>query len=195
MDSYEFTVPYSISDYVSASLAHRKANGDHKTFIIISWVITILGLMSSCPGFLIQLMCIPTNSCFSENFLGITKLLLFLIGCCGIILTLAYTNILYRIRIEIAYRLMFKRSGQDTKEPVRVILSDEGLEIFSKDYKHVFFWNSITKIHENDKVIVISMGIKNFIPIPKRPFKSDEISLQTVREIISNQTGKEIISI
>jgi hypothetical protein len=192
MEIFEVNVKYSPSDFVSAALVYRKAVGDTKTFIIIVWVIVAFVFVSYLlPPLLAILLCLPFRTCSADTWQGFARVGAIIIGGCVILLLVAYSNILYRLRMEYAYRLGFLKFKKEYEESKKFIVNDEGLELQESSYKTTFYWKAFQQIIESQNAFLLPRKKNQYIVIPKRAFNNPDDAIK-FSELIATYTNQQI---
>jgi hypothetical protein len=195
MEKVELDVIYNVSDYVSAAIAYRKSIGDYKTFIIVVWVLVAFVFVTYLlPGFFFPLLCIPFHICSTETLWGFAQVAIIGIGGCVLLLLIAYSNILYRLRMEFKCRLWFAKFKEEFQKPNKIVGSEEGIEVHRNTYRMTIYWKSFLQVLESRDAFLLAMRKYDYVLIPKRAFKNlDE--LKSFSEMIVSQTGQQIKSI
>jgi hypothetical protein len=195
MEKVELDVVYKVSDYVHAALAYRKSIGDYKVFVIIVWVLVAFVFVSYLlPGLLIPLLCIPFHVCPSGTLLDIAQVGLIGIGGCGLLLLIAYSNILYRLRMEYTFRIGFAKFKEEYQELNKIVTSIEGIEVNRKTYRTTIYWKSFQQILESRDAFLLVMKKYNYVLIPKSAFRNLD-QTKSFSEMLISQTGQQIKSI
>lgn len=193
MEQIEWETSLKPSDWVSAALAYRKAMGDHKKFLIVVWILigfaTILIVFPQMLflGFSLTI-CISDGSCSPSELWSPAQLLIFSLIGCAILLFVAHTNLLYRLRIEIVYRRLYLRN-KDLKLPARIIANAEEIVVDEKTHKTSFYWKAFENIFETESAFILSPKRNFFLLVTKRDFKNADQMTQ-FRNVVETATGK-----
>jgi len=192
MEQFELDVNYKASDFISAAIVYRKSAGDTRTFIVIIWILIAFVFVSYLmPFLLIPLLCIPFGTCSPQLLWDVARVTVIGAGGCLILLLAAYTNILYRLRMEFIYRIGFIRFKKEYQSTRKFITNEEGLQIRELSYKTTFYWKTFQQIIESQDAFLLPIKKNRYIVIPKRSFKSPD-DMARFAEVITTYTNQQI---
>ena len=191
MKKIEFDVLYKVSDWVSAALAYKKSVDDQKPFIIIAWILVAYVFASYLTPGLFSLLCVPFKTCSAELFWKMLKVAVIGFGGCALVLVIAYSNILYRLRIEFTFRMSFVRFKQEYQEPCKIIASDEGVSIEKQTHKTTIYWKSFQQVIESRDAFLLSTRKYHYLLIPKSAFRNLD-HMTRFNEMVMTNTGQQM---
>jgi hypothetical protein len=143
------------------------------------------------PGLLAPMLCIPFKTCSSDVWRGLARVTTIGVGGCVLLLFVAYSNILYRLRIESLYRLSFMRFKKEYQATKKLFTNDEGVEIREPSHKTTFYWKSFQQIQESKDAFLLPIKKSQYILIPKRIFKNPD-EMARFSELLVAQTNLQI---
>ncbi len=186
----ELNVQYKVADFVNAAMAYRKFTGDYKIFIIVVWILVALIISYLFPAFVFPLALCIAKSCPSEYVNKITQLGVIGLFVCVVLLALAYSNILFHIRMELTYKFLFNKFKEEYQATHKIAPAIDGLDFYNQTNKITQFWNSFLELHETRDAFLLIIKKYQYILIPKRCFLNSS-DIDSFREIIIDKTGKK----
>lgn len=191
LEPIQLEVLYTPRDFVAAALSYRKVTGDTKTFIIVCWLIVILAFVYFLfPGVMLPLLCLPFGTCTIDVILQVVSQLFFVGGFCCLILIAAYTNLPYRIRVELESRNIFNRLPQ-SRETKKMTIDVEGISTQDTFQKSTTYWKSFQQAIETPISFLLPIGKDQYFLIPKRVF-NDSGDVVRFRDLVIERTGQQI---